>query len=156
VRARVVTYGPSIDADLRLVPGSRSGAQQNFRAGRREYRLAMPGDHNLLNAGAVVAVARELGVDRDLLAEALATFRGVGRRLQVVGRPRGVPVIDPSIAALKRAEYAAILKRQCGWKPSRMWSCEAPPEDEIARFGGIDGGGAFGNRIVIEATTGSH
>ncbi|GAA0615226.1 hypothetical protein GCM10008943_32910 [Paenochrobactrum glaciei] len=36
----------------------------------------------------------------------------------------GVPVIHPSIAALKRAEYAAILKRQCGWIPSRKGSCE--------------------------------
>ena len=63
----------------------------------------------------------------------------------------GVPVIDPSIAALKRAEYAAILKRQCGWVPSRKWSCEAPPEEEIARFGGFDEGEAFGNRLVVES-----
>lgn len=63
----------------------------------------------------------------------------------------GVPVIDPSIAALKRAEYAAVLKRQCGWVPSRKWSCEAPSEEEIARFGGFDGGEAFGNRIIVEA-----
>lgn len=63
----------------------------------------------------------------------------------------GVPVIDPSIAALKRAEYAAILKRQCGWKPSRKWSCESPSEEEIARFGGFDDGEAFGNRVVVEA-----
>ena len=63
----------------------------------------------------------------------------------------GVPVIDPSIAALKRAEYAALLKRQCGWVPSRMWSCEPPPEEEIARFGGFDEGEAFGQRLIVEA-----
>ncbi len=63
----------------------------------------------------------------------------------------GVPVIDPSIAVLKRAEYAAILKRQCDWTPSRAWSCEAPSEEEIARFGGFDEGEAFGNRIIVEA-----
>lgn len=63
----------------------------------------------------------------------------------------GVPVIDPSIAALKRAEYAAILKRQCGWKPSRKWSCEAPPEEEMARFGRFDSNEAFGRRIVVAA-----
>lgn len=63
----------------------------------------------------------------------------------------GVPVIDPSIAALKRAEYGAILKRQCGWKPSRRWSCEAPSEEEIALIGGFDEGEAFGNRIVVGA-----
>ena len=63
----------------------------------------------------------------------------------------GVPVIDPSLAALKRAEYAAILKRQCGWVPSRKWSCEAPPEEEIERFGGFDEGEAFGNRVIVPA-----
>ena len=63
----------------------------------------------------------------------------------------GVPVIDPSIAAMKRAEYAANLKRQCGWVPSRMWSCEPPPEDEITRFGGFDNGNAFAQRVVVEA-----
>lgn len=63
----------------------------------------------------------------------------------------GVPVIDPSIAALKRAEYAAVLKRQCGWVPSRRWSSEPPPEDEIARFGQFDTNEPFGNRVVVEA-----
>lgn len=66
----------------------------------------------------------------------------------------GVPVIDPSIAALKRAEYAAVLKRQCGWKPSRKWSCEAPPEGEIARFGLLDGGEALGRRVTVGAEAG--
>ncbi len=63
----------------------------------------------------------------------------------------GVPVIDPSIAALKRAEYSANLKRQCGWIPSRKWSCESPPEEELKRFGIIDDGDVLGNRIVVEA-----
>ena len=61
----------------------------------------------------------------------------------------GVPVIDPSIAALKRAEYAAELKRKCGWKPSRRWSCEPPPEEEIAAFGIIGDSDVFGNRVVV-------
>lgn len=64
----------------------------------------------------------------------------------------GVPVIDPSIATLKRAEYAALLKRDCGWRPSRKWSCEAPPEEEIAAIGVFDGGDAFGGRIVVPAS----
>ena len=63
----------------------------------------------------------------------------------------GVPVIDPSIAVLKRAEYGALLKSQCQWKPSRKWSCEAPPEEEIQRFGGFDDGEAFGSRVVVGA-----
>jgi allantoin racemase len=63
----------------------------------------------------------------------------------------GVPVIDPSIAALKRAEYAAILKQQCGWGPSRKWSSESPSEEEMALFGGFDEGEAFGSRIIVQA-----
>jgi len=63
----------------------------------------------------------------------------------------GVPVIDPAIAALKRAEYGALLKRQCGWIPSRKWSCEPPPEDEIIRFGCFDNSDAIGPRLTVAA-----
>ena len=63
----------------------------------------------------------------------------------------GIPVIDPSIAALKRAEYGAALRQSCGWKPSRKWSCEAPPEAEIAHIGALDTGEAFGGRIIVGA-----
>ncbi|MGU7782661.1 aspartate/glutamate racemase family protein [Burkholderia sp. PU8-34] len=65
----------------------------------------------------------------------------------------GIPVIDPAIAALKRAEYAALLKRQCGWVPSRKGSCEAPSEAELAAFNAFpDDEPVFGSRIVIPAT----
>ena len=63
----------------------------------------------------------------------------------------GVPVIDVSMAALKDAEFAAEMKTGCGWTPSRKWSCEAPPEDELATLGQFDGMEVFGNRIVIPA-----
>lgn len=63
----------------------------------------------------------------------------------------GVPVIDPSIAALKRAEYAALLRQQCGWGPSRRWSSESPSEEELALFGGFDDGEIFGSRMVVPA-----
>ena len=64
----------------------------------------------------------------------------------------GVPVLDPSMAALKRAEYAAHLKRDCGWTPSRKWSCEAPPENEIAAIGAFETDTPFGSRIVVPAS----
>ncbi len=68
----------------------------------------------------------------------------------------GVPVIDPSIAALKRAEYGALLKQQCGWIPSRKWSCEPPPEEELKRFGIIDDGDVFGNRLIVPSEEGKN
>jgi allantoin racemase len=68
-----------------------------------------------------------------------------------IERELGVPVVDPAIAAFKRAEYAALLKRQCGWIPSRKWSCEAPSEEELDRLEVFDRGDAFGARIVVDA-----
>lgn len=70
-------------------------------------------------------------------------------------RALGVPVIDAAIAALKRAEYGALLKQQCGWIPSRKWSCEAPPEEEIARFACFPDGEAIGLRAMVPAKTSS-
>ena len=61
----------------------------------------------------------------------------------------GVPVIDPSLAALKAAEHAAMLKQDFGWKPSRRWSSEAPPAWEVAEFGLFREPYAFGERIIV-------
>jgi|TARA_B110000240_G_scaffold66609_1_gene75876 allantoin racemase len=61
-----------------------------------------------------------------------------------------IPVIDPSIASLKQAEQAAILKNQFGWKPSRQWSTEAPSEDDMDRFGLFQEDYQFGNRIIVK------
>lgn len=61
----------------------------------------------------------------------------------------GVPVIDPSLAALKAAEHAAMLKRDFGWKPSRQWSSGAPPAWEVAEFGLFKEPYEFGERIVV-------
>jgi len=47
--------------------------------------LNLPGRHNVLNALAAIAVATELGVQDDAICQALADFRGVGRRFTQVG-----------------------------------------------------------------------
>jgi allantoin racemase len=61
----------------------------------------------------------------------------------------GVPVIDPVIAAFKMAESLAKLKKQFGWTPSRVWSCEPPPEEEIERFGLFKGKPPIGNSLKV-------
>ncbi len=61
-----------------------------------------------------------------------------------------IPVIDPSLASLKQAEQAAILKKQFGWKPSGKWSCEAPPAADIERFNLFKEEFEFGNRIIVK------
>ena len=60
-----------------------------------------------------------------------------------------VPVIDPSIAALKQAEHAASLKNNYNWMPSRKWSSEAPPVNDLLQFGLFENEYEFGNRIIV-------
>ena len=48
-----------------------------------EVRLPMAGDHNVLNATAAFIAARQIGLDADAIAEALATFKGVKRRFDI-------------------------------------------------------------------------
>ncbi|ACN15147.1 Mpl [Desulforapulum autotrophicum HRM2] len=59
-------------------------------------RFAIPlmGDHNVMNALAVIAVARQINIPVDVLARALVSFSGVKRRQEVRGVKRGITVMD--------------------------------------------------------------
>ena len=92
----VTTYGLSEVAHFRAVDIVHSGAQMRFRVTRRgqadetalpelEVTLNIPGEHNVRNALAAIAVATEVGVPDDAIVGALAGFRGVGRRFQSYG-----------------------------------------------------------------------
>jgi UDP-N-acetylmuramate: L-alanyl-gamma-D-glutamyl-meso-diaminopimelate ligase len=59
-----------------------------------EVRLAVPGAINARNALGVLLAAREIGLEWKEAAAALAGFRGVRRRQEVVGEARGITVID--------------------------------------------------------------
>lgn len=60
-----------------------------------------------------------------------------------------IPLIDPSIAALKQAEQATMLKNKYNWKPSRKWNCKAPSENDLKKFKLFAKDYEFGNRIII-------
>ena len=62
----------------------------------------------------------------------------------------GIPVIDPSVAAFKAAENAALLK-QYGWTNSRQWGMQPPPEDELKAFKLFQQDYKFGNVIHVPA-----
>jgi UDP-N-acetylmuramate--alanine ligase len=86
----MVRYGLGEEADLRAVKLVGEGAHTRFevlRPGRAPLpvMLNLPGRHNVLNALAAIAVATELEVDDASIRRALASFAGIGRRLEVVG-----------------------------------------------------------------------
>ena len=50
---------------------------------KTEVRLPMAGDHNVLNATAAFIAARQIGVEAEAIAEAMASFKGVRRRFDI-------------------------------------------------------------------------
>jgi len=86
----MVTYGIRTDADLRAEDVRWDAGRMRFRAVNGsaeplEVTLNLPGEHNVLNALAAIAVAREVGAPEASIARALAEFTGVGRRFQRYG-----------------------------------------------------------------------
>jgi UDP-N-acetylmuramate--alanine ligase len=56
--------------------------------------MKLHGEHNVRNALAAIAVADTLDIDRNVVAQALASYRGAGRRFELKGEAAGVTVID--------------------------------------------------------------
>ncbi|MEY5099213.1 MAG: hypothetical protein RJA36_1932 [Pseudomonadota bacterium] len=89
----ITSYGVSEDAQVRALDIRAVDGQMRFRVQRRngielpdlEVVLNLPGHHNVLNALAAIALAVELGVPDAAVLEALALFKGVGRRFQRYG-----------------------------------------------------------------------
>ncbi|UZD55626.1 UDP-N-acetylmuramate--L-alanine ligase [Caldimonas aquatica] len=89
----VVTYGFGEDVQVRAVNVRAQDGQMHFVCERRngvampdlEVTLNLPGEHNVLNALAVIAVTTELELPDAPVLKALAEFKGVGRRFQRYG-----------------------------------------------------------------------
>jgi len=98
-RSRVETFGFEETADWQARGLAHRRGCYRFglwREGRRlaEVRLATPGRHNVLNALAASALAWHAGVQAEGIALGLGRFRGLARRMEVVGSWRGVTVVD--------------------------------------------------------------
>lgn len=115
---RTITYGFNPQADFCAVnvrPG-KTGSMFDVLARRRGEGVAMamedvflpaPGRHNVQNALAAIAVARELGAEKEAIRRGLSGFAGVKRRFSNVGEWQGVSLIDDY--AHHPVEIAAVL-----------------------------------------------
>jgi len=116
---RLITYGFGPQADVRAVNVRFEGGVSHYdvlmsdrvKGGQRTLAgltLPMPGEHNVQNSLAAVAVAKELGIPDISMREALAQFEGVRRRFTRVGVWKGVTIIDDY--AHHPVEVAAVMK----------------------------------------------
>jgi UDP-N-acetylmuramate--alanine ligase len=97
---RLVTYGFAPDADFRVCDEttdddggiSATVSERGKELGRISLRIA--GRHNLQNALAAIAVARELEIPFATISRALASFTGVVRRFERKGERNGIVLVD--------------------------------------------------------------
>jgi UDP-N-acetylmuramate: L-alanyl-gamma-D-glutamyl-meso-diaminopimelate ligase len=144
--SRVQTFGTAEGAEWRAVEIDAKGETTGFRllhADRNEGRfdVALVGAHNVRNALAAIAVGRECGVAMDTLREGLAAFRGVKRRLEVVGTRRDVVVYDdfahhPTAVAETLSALRAAQPSRRIWaifEPRSASSCRRVFQDDFAK-----------------------
>lgn len=97
---KIVWFGESEDADYRITDAAPyDRAFFRFRLSCRgedlgEFTLRIPGRQNVFNAAAAIAAASEIGVSADSAREGLDSFRGAGRRFEMLGEFKGVTVAD--------------------------------------------------------------
>ena len=96
-------------------------------------RISMPGEHNILNALAVVAAAGTAGADTDDILRFLRQFVGIDRRLMFKAHCKGIAVLDDY--AHHPTEIKASLKaiRQ-RYEPARIWCVFQPHQYSRTRF----------------------
>jgi UDP-N-acetylmuramate--alanine ligase len=99
ITRRIWTYGLSPQADVSAERVEANGLGMRFVARVRgtslgAFSLRVPGRHNVQNALAALAVGLEFDVPPARIAEALAAFRGVERRFEILGERDGMMVID--------------------------------------------------------------
>jgi UDP-N-acetylmuramate--alanine ligase len=121
-----VTYGFSEDADVRAINVRQEGMRTHFTVLRPECEpldvsVNMPGNHNVLNALATIAIATDEGIEDAAIVSGLADFQGVGRRFQVYGE---LPVDGGSVMLVDDyghhpREVAAVIKAVRGGWPER-------------------------------------
>ena len=140
----VETFGFSDDADWVAYDLTAADGTQHFsvRHGRDyfgAFNLPLMGEHNVRNALAAIAVGAAIGLDYTTIARGLRAFRGVKRRLEVVGEVGGVTVYDDfahhptAVAETLRAVRHGLSR------PARVGRLRTPvgivvPEDFSARL----------------------
>ncbi len=127
----VRTYGFTDGAELRAVNVIAVNGRMRFTATSArdkkvlDCELNLAGTHNVLNALSAIAIAREIGIEDSVIAHALSTFGGVGRRFQRygeiefgIGKDAGTFTLIDDYGH-HPAEMAAVLAAARGAFPNR-------------------------------------
>ncbi len=129
-RCRVETFGLREGADwqadqVRFAP---EGTRFTALRGRQyfgSFVLPLLGGHNVRNALAAIAIATETGIPASTIADALASFKGVRRRLEVLRTVDGVSIFD-DFAHHPTAVLETLTGLRAAYPRSRIWAIFEP------------------------------
>jgi UDP-N-acetylmuramate: L-alanyl-gamma-D-glutamyl-meso-diaminopimelate ligase len=134
---RVERYGFSEAADWRIRNLRYEDGLcrwQVWRAGAlwAAFEMQLAGEHNALNATAAAALAALLGIGKDAIQSALASFKSVKRRLEVRAVVNGVTVID-DFAHHPTAIRETLRALRSVYPHSRLWAVLEPRSNTLRR-----------------------
>ena len=128
---RVITYGPSPDFDYapsQIVYDEAGCPSFHLMRGgdgkEGVFALRVPGEHNVYNAIAAIALADLLDVPEHVTAEALLHFGGTDRRFEYKGKVNGASVIDDY--AHHPTEIRATLLAAANYPHRKIWCVFQP------------------------------
>ena len=125
---QIITYGFSEDADVRATNYQQNASVSHFDveiAGQKPIKLSvnLPGEHNVLNALASIAVAKDEGVSNEDINQALSEFEGIGRRFEQLAdltTSAGNMVLVDDYGHHPSEVKATIIAMRNGWSDKRL------------------------------------
>ena len=128
IARQVITYGFSADADIQATNYSQDAGVSRFTvelSGEEPLELSvnLPGQHNVLNALAAIAVAKDEGVSNQAIIKALGEFAGIGRRFEQLANlttEQGDVVLVDDYGHHPREVEATIKAMRNGWPDKRL------------------------------------
>jgi UDP-N-acetylmuramate: L-alanyl-gamma-D-glutamyl-meso-diaminopimelate ligase len=152
----VDTYGFNAGNDWMASDFAIEGETMRFRVAHKgtmfgEFQLVTTGRHNVLNAMAAMIVAQGRGISAGAIAEGLATFRSVKRRMDVRGEIGGVLVVD-DFAHHPTAVKATIEAARGRWPGRRLWAILEPRSNSMRRKvfqDALPKALALGDRVIL-------
>jgi UDP-N-acetylmuramate: L-alanyl-gamma-D-glutamyl-meso-diaminopimelate ligase len=134
---KVERYGTAADSYWRVAKMQHEGSTTRWELWRDDklfakLELPMAGEHNAMNATAATALAAGEGISAATIAEALASFRSVKRRLEVRAVVNGVTVID-DFAHHPTAIRETLRALRNAYKGARLWAVLEPRSNTLRR-----------------------
>jgi UDP-N-acetylmuramate: L-alanyl-gamma-D-glutamyl-meso-diaminopimelate ligase len=134
---RIDRYGFSEGADWRICNLRYENGRTRWEVLRSgapwaDFEMSLAGEHNALNATAAAALAASQGISKEAIAEALATFKSVKRRLEVRAEIGGITLVE-DFAHHPTAIRETLRALRSVYPQSRLWAVLEPRSNTLRR-----------------------